>query len=78
MRRVLLIKPLIYSIFILLLYYFIFKTELFFTSKEVIEFLNYMKERNNFLGTSNFMIWLVIISALIITALNKIDKVKKK
>ena len=78
MRRVLLIKALIYSIFILISYYIIFKTELFFTSKEVAEFLNYMKERNSFLGASNFMIWLVIISALVITALNKIDKVKKE
>ena len=73
----LLIKPLIYSIFILLAYYFTFKTELFFTNKEVTTFISYMKERNSFLGASNLMIWLVIISALVITALNKIDKVKK-
>ncbi len=78
MRKAILIKTLLYGIFILLSYYFIFNTELFFTSKEVKEFFNYMKERNSFLGASNFMIWLVIISALVITALNKIDKVKKE
>ena len=38
----------------------------------------YMKERNNFLGASNFFIWIVIISALVITALNKMSKVNKK
>ena len=34
MKRVLLIKPLICSIFILVAYYIIFKTELLFTNKE--------------------------------------------
>lgn len=78
MKRVLLIKPLIYGIFILLAYYIIFKTELFFTNKEVTTFISYMKEKNYFLGATNFMIWLVIISALVVTALSKIDKVKKQ
>lgn len=77
MKRALLIKPLIYSIFILSAYYIIFKTELLFTNKEITTFISYMNKRNDFLGTTNFMIWLVIISALVITALNKIDKVKK-
>lgn len=76
MKRILIIKPLIYGIFILVLYNILFKTELFFTNEDVSTFVSYMKERNDFLGTSNFMIWLVIISALVITALNKIDKVK--
>ena len=77
MKRVLLIKPLICSIFILVAYYIIFKTELLFTNKEVATFINYMNKRNDFLDATNFMIWLVIISALVVTALNKIDKVKK-
>lgn len=76
MKRILIIKPLIYGIFILVLYNILFKTELLFTNEDVSTFVSYMKERNDFLGTSNFMIWLVIISALVITALNKIDKVK--
>ncbi|WP_195989814.1 hypothetical protein [Clostridium sp. D53t1_180928_C8] len=76
MKRILIIKPLIYGIFILVLYNILFKTELFFTNEEVSTFVSYMQERNDFLGASNFMIWLVIISALVITALNKIDKVK--
>ena len=76
MKRILIIKPLIYGIFILVLYNILFKTELFFTNEDVSTFVSYMKERNDFLGTSNFIIWLVIISALVITALNKIDKVK--
>ena len=78
MKRVLLIKPLIYSIFILVAYYIIFKTELLFTNKEVATFINYMNKRNDFLDATNFMIWLVIISALVVTALNKMDKVKKQ
>lgn len=78
MKRVLLIKPLIYSIFILVAYYITFKTELLFTNKEVTTFISYMKEKNDFLGATNFMIWLVIISALVVTALNKMDKVKKQ
>ena len=76
MKRILIIKPLIYGIFILVLYNILFKTELFFTNEDVSTFVSYMQERNDFLGASNFMIWLVIISALVITALNKIDKVK--
>ena len=63
---------------ILLAYYITFKTELFFTNEEVTTFINYMEQRNTFLGATNFMIWLVIISALVVTALNKIDAVKKK
>ncbi|MBS4955488.1 MAG: hypothetical protein KHZ99_00350 [Clostridium sp.] len=78
MKRVLLIKPLICSIFILVAYYIIFKTELLFTNKEVATFINYMNKRNDFLDATNFMIWLVIISALVVTALNKMDKVKKQ
>lgn len=78
MKRVLLIKPLICSIFILVAYYIIFKTELLFTNKEVATFISYMNKRNDFLDASNFMIWLVIISALVVTALNKMDKVKKQ
>lgn len=78
MKRILIIKPLLYSIFILLAYYITFKTELFFTNEEVTTFINYMEQRNTFLGATNFMIWLVIISALVVTALNKIDAVKKK
>ena len=78
MKRVLLIKPLICSIFILVAYYIIFKTELLFTNKEVATFINYMNKRNDFLDATNFMIWLVIISALVVTALNKMDKVKVK
>ena len=78
MKRVLLIKPLICSIFILVAYYIIFKTELLFTNKEVATFINYMNKRNDFLGATNFIIWLVIISALVVTALNKMDKVKKQ
>ena len=69
---------LLYGIFILLAYYITFKTELFFTNEEVTTFISYMEQRNNFLGATNFMIWLVIISALVVTALNKIDKVKKQ
>ena len=76
MKRILIIKPLIFGIFILVLYNILFKTELFFTNEDVSTFVSYMQERNDFLGASNFMIWLVIISALVITALNKIDKVK--
>ena len=75
MKRILIIKPLICGIFILVLYNILFKTELFFTNEDVSTFVSYMQERND-LGASNFMIWLVIISALVITALNKIDKVK--
>lgn len=78
MKRVLLIKPLICSIFILVAYYIIFKTELLFTNKEVATFISYMNKRNDFLDATNFMIWLVIISALVVTALNKMDKVKKQ
>ena len=78
MKRVLLIKPLIYGIFILLAYYITFKTELFFTNEEVATFISYMEKRNDFLGATNFMIWLVIISSLAVTALNKIDKVRKQ
>lgn len=78
MKRVLLIKPLICSIFILVAYYITFKTELLFTNKEVTTFIGYMNKRNDFLGATNFMIWLVIISALVVTALNKMDKVKKQ
>ena len=78
MKRVFLIKPLICSIFILVAYYIIFKTELLFTNKEVATFINYMNKRNDFLDATNFMIWLVIISALVVTALNKMDKVKKQ
>ena len=78
MKRVLLIKPLICSIFILVAYYIIFKTELLFTNKEITTFISYMNEKNDFLGATNFMIWLVIISALVVTALNKMDKVKKQ
>ena len=37
-----------------------------------------MNKKNDFLGATNFMIWLVIISALVVTALNKMDKVKKQ
>ncbi|WP_299996906.1 hypothetical protein [uncultured Clostridium sp.] len=77
MKRIIMIKPLLYGIFILFTYHIVFKTELIFTNKEVETFVNYMEQRNDFLGTTNFMIWLVIISALIITALNRIDKVKK-
>ena len=76
MKKILIIKTLIYGIFILVVYNILFKTELLFTNEDVSTFVSYMKERNDFLGTSNFMIWLVIISALVITALNKIDKVK--
>ena len=76
MKRILIIKPLICGIFILVIYNILFKTELFFTNEDVSTFVSYMQERNDFLGASNFMIWLVIISALVITALNKIDKVK--
>ena len=78
MKRVLLIKPLIYSILALLLYNILFKTELIFTSEEVSTFINYMQKRNTFLGASNFFVWLVIISSLVITTLNRFDKVKKK
>ncbi|MBQ5696393.1 MAG: hypothetical protein IIV48_07040 [Clostridium sp.] len=78
MKRVLLIKPLIYSILALLLYNILFKTELIFTSEEVSTFINYMQKRNTFLGASNFFVWLVIISSLVITTLNRLDKVKKK
>lgn len=78
MKRVLLIKPLTCSIFILVAYYIIFKTELLFTNKEITTFISYMNKRNDFLGATNFMIWLVIISALVVTALNKMDKVKKQ
>lgn len=77
MKRVLLIKPLIYSILALLLYNILFKTELIFTSEEVSTFINYMQKRNTFLGASNFFVWLVIISSLVITTLNRLDKVKK-
>ena len=77
MKRIIMIKPLLYGIFILFAYHIVFKTELIFTNKEVETFVNYMEQRNDFLGTTNFTIWLVIISALIITALNRIDKVKK-
>ena len=77
MKRIIMIKPLLYGIFILFTYHIVFKTELIFTNKEVETFVNYMEQRNDFLGTTNFMIWLVIIYALIITALNRIDKVKK-
>ena len=77
MKRVLLIKPLIVSIFTLVACYIIFKTELLFTNKEITTFISYMNEKNDFLGATNFIIWLVIISALVVTALNKIDKVKK-
>jgi hypothetical protein len=77
-KRVLLIKPLIYSILALLLYNILFKTELIFTSEEVSTFINYMQKRNTFLGASNFFVWLVIISSLVITTLNRLDKVKKK
>ena len=78
MKRVLLIKPLIYSILALLLYNILFKTELIFTNEEVSTFINYMQKRNTFLGASNFFVWLVIISSLVITTLNRLDKVKKK
>lgn len=78
MKRIIMIKPLLYGIFILFAYHIIFKTELIFTNKEIETFVSYMEQRNDFLGATNFMIWLVIISALVITALNKIDKVKKK
>ena len=78
MKRVLLIKPLIYSILALLLYNILFNTELIFTSEEVSTFINYMQKRNTFLGASNFFVWLVIISSLVITTLNRLDKVKKK
>ncbi|MCI9304092.1 hypothetical protein [Clostridium sp.] len=77
MKRIIMIKPLLYGIFILFAYHIVFKTELIFTNKEVETFVNYMEQRNDFLGATNFMIWLVIISALVITALNRIDKVKK-
>lgn len=78
MKRVLIIKPLIYCIFALLAYNIIFKTELLFTNEDVTTFVSYLREKNNFLGATNFMVWLVIISALVITAINKIDKIKKK
>ena len=78
MKRVLLIKPLIYCIIALLAYTTIFKTELIFTNAEISTFVSYMQERNDFLGASNFFIWLVVISALVITALNRMDKVKNK
>ena len=77
MKRIIMIKPLLYGIFILFTYHIVFKTELIFTNKEVETFVNYMEQRNDFFFFFNFMIWLVIISALIITALNRIDKVKK-
>ena len=40
MKRVLIIKPLLYGIFILLAYYITFKTELFFTNEEVTTFIS--------------------------------------
>lgn len=76
MKRILVIKPLIYGIITLIVYNIIFKTELLFTKKDVTAFINYMQEKNDFLGTTNFVIWFVIIAALIITALNRMDKVK--
>lgn len=78
MKRLLIIKTLIAGIIIMLIYTIIFKTNLIFSEAEISDFLTYMKERNNFLGASNFFIWIVIISALVITALNKMSKVNKK
>jgi hypothetical protein len=78
MKRLLIIKTLIAGIIIMLIYTIIFKTNLIFSEAEISAFLTYMKERNNFLGASNFFIWIVIISALVITALNKMSKVNKK
>ena len=78
MKRLLIIKTLIAGIIIMLIYTIIFKTNLIFSEAEISAFLTYMKERNNLLGASNFFIWIVIISALVITALNKMSKVNKK
>ena len=78
MKRLLIIKTLIAGIIIMLIYTIIFKTNLIFSEAEISAFLTYMKERNNFLGASKFFIWIVIISALVITALNKMSKVNKK
>ena len=33
-----------------------------------------MNERNDFLGATNFIIWLVIISALVVTAIEMINR----
>ena len=74
MKRLLIIKTLIAGIIIMLIY----TINLIFSEAEISAFLTYMKERNNFLGASNFFIWIVIISALVITALNKMSKVNKK
>lgn len=78
MKRVLLIKPLILAIFILLVHNIFLKSNLILNETEITTFISYMKERNNFLGASNFVIWMVIIASLIVTSLNRIEKVKKK
>lgn len=78
MKRLVIIKSLIISIIIMLTYTLVFKTNLIFSDEEILSFVSYMKERNNFLGESNFFVWTVIIVALVITALNKMSKVKQK
>ena len=50
---------------------------LYFTDAEAFAFFNYLSQKNEYLGVSNAAIQLFIISALVVTFLNKTNRFKK-
>lgn len=53
------------------------KTTLYFTDEEAINFINYLRAKNAFLGASNGFVLFVISAAVVCTYLNKLKNAKK-
>lgn len=50
---------------------FLSTTSLYFTDAEAISYINYLREKNNLIGVSNFSILFFIAAAVIVTYLKK-------
>lgn len=68
---------LLFGIGILVFIKILSKTPLYFTDTQAIAFINYLKQKDNFIGVSNFAIWFFTICAIVVTYLNKVDKERK-